>query len=278
MKNLKDETRRILRAHGIVPRKRLGQSFLVDRVSLQRIVSYASLNKKDTVLEIGAGLGSLTEHLAEKAGKVIAIEVDSRLMQILREIMRNRVNVALIEGDVLKLNIQGFEKVVSTPPYSISSPILFWLLETKYKLAILSFQEEFAKRLAAQVGSSEYGRLTIITYYHSEVELLDIIAKDQFWPSPNVDSRIVRLKPKKPPFQIDDEGFFSEVVRVIFTQKNKKLRNAVLPLIGKYGVPKTEALRLADTFPFHARRPRELAPEEIGLVANEAAKILPRKP
>jgi 16S rRNA (adenine1518-N6/adenine1519-N6)-dimethyltransferase len=132
--------------------------------------------------------------------------------------------------------------------------------------------------LAAQVGSSEYGRLTVTTYYHSEVELLDIITKDQFWPSPNVDSRVVRLKPKKPPFQIDDEGFFFEVVRVIFTQKNKKLRNAVLPLIGKYGVPKTEALRLADTFPFHARRPRELAPEEIGLVANEAAKILPRKP
>lgn len=175
MMNLEDETRRILRSHGIVPRKRLGQSFLVDRVSLQRIVSYASLNKKDTVLEIGAGLGSLTEHLAEKAGKVIAIEVDPRLMQILREMMRNRVNVALIEGDVLKLSIQGFEKVVSTPPYSISSPILFWLLETKYELAVLSFQEEFAKRLAAQVGSSEYGRLTVTTYYHSEVELLDII-------------------------------------------------------------------------------------------------------
>jgi len=276
--NLEDETRRILRAHGILPRKRLGQSFLVDRDALQKMVLHASLNKKDAVLEIGAGLGALTERLAEKAGKVIAVEVDPRLMQVLRERMRSRVNVALIEGDVLKLSIQGFEKVVSTPPYSISSPILFWLLETKYELAVLSFQEEFAERLAAQVGSSDYGRLTVTTYYRSEVELLDVITKDSFWPSPNVDSRVVRLKPKKPPFQIDDEGFFSEVVRVIFTQKNKKLRNAVLPLIGKYGVPKTEALRLADTFPFHTRRPRELAPEEIGLVANEAAKILPRKP
>ncbi len=275
--NLEDETRRILRTRGILPRKRLGQSFLVDEGALQKIVSHASLSRRDTVLEIGAGTGSLTELLAEKAGKVIAVEVDPRLIRILKNKFGNRANVALIEGDILKLKVQGFNKVVSTPPYSISSPILFWILETKFELAVLAFQEEFARRLAAQAGSSDYGRLTVAVYYRSEVELLDEISKDCFWPPPEVDSRIVRLKPRKPPFRVDDEGFFFEVVRVIFQQRNKKLRNAVLPLIGKYGKKKTEALKMADALPFHTRRPRELAPEEIGLVANETAKILPQK-
>jgi 16S rRNA (adenine1518-N6/adenine1519-N6)-dimethyltransferase len=192
----------------------------------------------------------------------------------LKERLRNQTNVSLVKGDILKLDIQSFDKVVSTPPYSISSPILFWLLEKKYELAVLAFQEEFAKRLAAPVGSGDYGRLTVATYYRAEVELLDLIPKEWFWPSPAVDSRIIRLKPRKPPFPIDDEGFFSEVLRVIFAQKNKKLRNAIMPLLCKSGVSKTEALRLADTLPFHSRRPRELAPEEISLVANEAAKIL----
>jgi 16S rRNA (adenine1518-N6/adenine1519-N6)-dimethyltransferase len=276
--NLQEETKKILRTHGIVPRKRLGQSFLIDKDVLQRMVFYASLSKKDTVFEIGAGLGFLTERLAEKAGKVTAVEVDSRLIQILKERLKDRVNVTLIECDVLRLNIQGFEKVVSTPPYSISSPLLFWLLERKYRSAVLAFQEEFAKRLVAPVGSGDYGRLTVDVYYRAEAEVLDLIPKDRFWPLPDVDSRIVRLKPKKPPFHIDNEDFFFEVVRVIFTQKNKKLRNAIMPLFCKPEAPKVEALRLTDTLPFHDRRPRELAPEEIGLVANEAAKILRQRP
>jgi 16S rRNA (adenine1518-N6/adenine1519-N6)-dimethyltransferase len=275
--NLQEETRRTLRAYKIVPKKRLGQSFLIDRQSLQKMVFHASLNRKDRVFEIGAGLGFLTELLAEKAGKVTAVEVDSRLMRILKERLSGFTNVTLVEGDVLKLNVQDFEKVVSTPPYSISSPLLFWLLERKYELAVLAFQEEFAKRLSASVGSGDYGRPAVAAYYRAEVELLDLIPKDQFWPSPNVDSRIIRLKPKRPPFPIDDENFFFEVVRVIFAQKNKKLRNAIMPLLSKFGVPKTEALRLADTLPFHNRRPRELAPEEIGHVANETAVMLQQK-
>jgi len=275
--NLKDETRRILHTHGIIPRKRLGQSFLVDKDALRRIVSYASLNERDTVLEIGAGTGSLTELLAEKAGKVVAIEVDPRLVQVLREKLKDRSNADLIEGDILELETRGFNKVVSAPPYSISSPILFWLFKAKYELAVMAFQEEFSRRLAAQVGSGDYGRLTVAMYYCSDVELLDIILKDCFFPPPKVDSRIIRLTPKKPPFKVDDEGFFFEVVRVVFTQKNKKVRNAILPLLYKYKIPKIEAVQLADTLPFHARRPRELAPEEIGLLANEVAKVLPRK-
>jgi 16S rRNA (adenine1518-N6/adenine1519-N6)-dimethyltransferase len=274
--NLKRETRGILLAHGVTPSKRLGQSFLVDEGILQKIVSYASLSREDTVLEVGSGLGFLTERLAGFAGRVVAVELDLRLMSVLKARLSSCRNVSLMHGDILKLKVPSFDKVVSTPPYSISSPLLFWLFEKEIKLAVLAFQEEFANRLAASVGSKEYGRLTVATYYRAEVELLDRIQKELFWPSPNVDSRIVRLKPRKPPFSVDDETFFFETVNAIFTQRNKKLRNAVMPLFGRYRMPKTEALRLADSLPFHSRRPRELSPEEISLVAQEAAEMLRR--
>jgi 16S rRNA (adenine1518-N6/adenine1519-N6)-dimethyltransferase len=274
--NLKNKTRTLLRAHGIKPRKRLGQSFLIDDGVLQRMVSYACLGRQDTVLEVGAGLGFLTEHLARHAGRVIAVELDLRLMDVLKDHLSSHRNVNLLQGDVLKLKIPAFNKVVSTPPYSISSPLLFWLFEKTYNLAVLAFQEEFADRLAAQVGSKDYGRLSVAAYYRAEVELLDLVQKELFWPSPNVDSRIVRLKPRRPPFSVDDEAFFFETVNAIFTQRNKKLRNAIMPLFSKYRITKTEAVRLADSLPFHTSRPRELSPEEVGLVAQEAAEVLGR--
>ncbi|MCW4020673.1 MAG: 16S rRNA (adenine(1518)-N(6)/adenine(1519)-N(6))-dimethyltransferase RsmA [Candidatus Bathyarchaeota archaeon] len=268
------ETRRILRVSGIVPRKRLGQNFLVDAESLRKMVSYASLGSEETVLEVGAGLGFLTERLAKAAGRVIAVEIDPRLVRILKDRFRGVGNVIVLQGDVMKVDVQCFDKVVSTPPYSISSPLLFWLLERKFKQAVLAFQEEFARRLAAAVGSDDYGRLTVTVYYRAGVELLDLVPRGLFWPSPEVDSMIVRLTPRVPPFSVEDEGVFFDVVRAIFTQKNKKLRNAVMPFFGGFRMPKREAVKLADSLPFHGRRPRELSPEEIGLVANEVIEIL----
>ncbi|MBS7614382.1 ribosomal RNA small subunit methyltransferase A [Candidatus Bathyarchaeota archaeon] len=272
--SLREEAKRNLREHGIIPKKRLGQSFLVDKESLHKMVACASLCQEDVVLEIGAGLGFLTERLAEIAGKVVAVEVDPRLTQILRNRLKDFANVSLVEGDILKIDVRGFNKVVSTPPYSISSPLLFWLLEKGFELSVLAFQEEFAQRLAAPVGSRDYGRLTVSVYCHAEVELLDLIPKECFWPMPEVDSRIVRLRPKKPPFKVDNQGFFDELVKAVFSQKNRKVRNALSPLLSRLGIPKTEAVEMADALPFCDRRPRELAPEEIGLLANEALKVL----
>ncbi|MEM2130619.1 MAG: 16S rRNA (adenine(1518)-N(6)/adenine(1519)-N(6))-dimethyltransferase RsmA [Candidatus Bathyarchaeia archaeon] len=275
--SLKEEAKRNLREHGVIPKKHFGQSFLVNRESLLKIVDCASLSRDDVVLEVGAGLGFLTEYLAEKAGKVIAVEVDPRLTQILRNRLRDFANVSLVEGDILKIDVQGFNKVVSTPPYSISSPLLFWLLEKGFDLSVLAFQEEFAQRLAAPVGSRNYGRLTVAVYCRTEVELLGLIPKEHFWPVPKVDSRIVRLRPKKLPFKVDDQGFFDELIKAVFSQRNRKMRNALSPLLSRLGVPKTEAFEMADALPFCDRRPRELAPEEIGLLANEALKVLRQK-
>lgn len=242
---------------------------MIDNFLLQSMIEYAGVRKDDVVLEVGAGLGFLTRLLSLRCKRVIAVEVDARLIAVLRKQLSHLQNVELIEGDVLKVNVPSFGKVVSTPPYSISSPLLFWLLGKSFKLAVLAFQEEFARRLAAAPGSKNYSRLTVATYYRAEVELLDDVPKSSFYPSPDVDSIVVRLKPKKPPFKVKDEKVFFEIVQTVFTQRNKKLRNAILSFIIKQGWSKGEAQKLADSLTFHDKRTRALAPEDFGAITNE---------
>ncbi len=233
------------------------------------MMAYADVKMDDVVLEVGAGLGFLTRPLSARAKKVIAVEIDPRLTVILREQLSTLSNVELIEGDIFTVSVPYFDKVVSTPPYSISSPLLFWLMEKHFKLAVLAFQEEFARRLAAVVGSKDYSRLTVATYYRIDAELLDHISRCSFYPSPDVDSIIVRLRPKPRPFRVEDERVFFELVQIAFTQRNKKLRNAVLPFLQKHGVPREKARIMADSLTFHDKRVRELAPEDFGALTNE---------
>ena len=267
--SLLQKTKHVLRHYRVFPKKHLGQNFVIDRTLLERMISYASIDREDTVLEVGAGLGSLTELLSKKCKRVVAVEIDSRLVRILRDQLRGLQNVSLIEGDVLKVSVPQFNKVVSTPPYSISSSLLFWLLDRKLDCAVLTFQKELAERLVASVGSKDYGRLTVNAYYRAEVEQLDYVPRNMFYPPPDVDSIIVRLRPKHPPFQVKDEKAFSELVRVLFTQRNKKVRNAVIPFLQKRGITGPDATRIADSLLFHDKRVRELAPEDFGALTNE---------
>jgi len=270
--SLLQRAKHLLRLYKFLPKKRLGQNFVVDTDLLQRMISYASITKNDVVLEVGAGLGFLTQLLSHGCKKVIAVEVDPKLIKILREQLYGLQNVDLIEGDILRLSVPSFNKVVSTPPYSISSPLLFWLLERKFDSAVLTFQKEFAERLVASVGSKEYGRLTVTTYYRGEVELLDHVPRNMFYPPPDVDSMVVRLRPRKPPFQVENEETFLELVQTLFTQRNKKVRNAILPFLHKRGIKGGNALGLADSLPFHDKRVRGLAPEDFGTLANEVVR------
>ncbi len=266
--NLLRRAKHLFRLYGFFPKKRLGQNFTVNSDILQRLVSFASLTKDDVVLEVGAGFGFLTQLLSRECKKVIAVEVDPRLVNFLRKQLHSLRNVDLIEGDILKVSIPPFNKVVSAPPYSISSPLLFRLLERKFKCAVLILQKEFAERLAASVGSKDYGRLTVTIYYRADVELLDYVPRNMFYPPPDVDSMMVRLKPRTPPFQVDDEETFFEVVRTLFTQRNKKVRNALIPFLRKREMTGKEAVQLADSIVYSAKRVRELAPEDFGILTN----------
>jgi len=273
--SLLEEVKKILSVNKIYPRKRFGQNFLVEDEIIEKMMYYASIGKNDSVLEIGSGLGFLTERLAKVAGQVMAVEIDPRLVKILLRRLYDCKNVVILRGDILKMQgLPQFNKVVSVPPYSISSPLLFWLLKRRFNCAVLTFQEEFGRRLVASPGTRDYGRLTVAAYYYAEVDLLDSIPKECFWPMPEVNSVIVRLKPRKPPFYVKSEGDFFRFIRAVFTQKNKKVRSAVKVFLNEFKISKWRAAQISDSIAFHDRRVREMSPEELGLVFNDLLEKL----
>jgi 16S rRNA (adenine1518-N6/adenine1519-N6)-dimethyltransferase len=272
--DLFERAKHLIRLYGFFPKKRLGQNFTINSDILDRLISYASLTKNDVVLEVGAGFGFLTQLLSSKCKKVIALEIDPQLVDFLSKQFSHLQNIELIQGDILKVTVPDFNKVVSAPPYSISSPLLFRLLKSSFDCAVLILQKEFAERLAASVGSKNYGRLTVTIYYWADVELLDCVSRNMFYPPPDVDSMILRLKPRAPPFHVNDEETFFEIVRTLFTQRNKKLRNAVIPFLYKRKIEKKEAIELADSLIYSSKRVRELAPEDFGILTNELLRKL----
>ena len=143
------------------------------------------------------------------------------------------------------------------------------LLEKEFDSAFLIFQKEFAERLAASVGTKDYGRLTVSVYYHAEVELLDFVPRTNFYPLPDVDSMMVQLKPRPPIFHVENEETFFELVRTLFTQRNRKVRNALIPFLLKRKLDKKEAVELADSLYYGTKRVRELAPEDLAVLTNE---------
>ncbi len=268
--SLLEQVKLLLRKYQIAPNKFLGQNFMIESATFQHMSDYASLNQNDRVLDAGAGLGFLTRFLAKSCRTVLAVEFDSKLIEALREQFQGVSNVIIIKGDVLRAPVPQFNKVISIPPYRISSRLLLWLLSKDFECAVLIFQKEFANRLVAPIGSEDYGWLAVLTYYHVEVDLLDAIPKSFFIPPPEVDSIIVRLKPRSmPPFRLKNEARFRQITQSLFTQRNRKVRNAILPFMkGILAMKEEDASKLTDTLPFPDKRVRELAPEDFGSLAN----------
>lgn len=243
---------------------------MVNAEVIDKLVAHAHVNKTDVVLDIGAGFGFLSRTLSGTCKRVIAVERDPSIARMLKTRLEVFTNVTVVEGDALHAPLSDFSKIVSIPPYQISSKLMMWLFERKYEIAVLILQREFADRLVAEIGSENYGWLTVLTYYHAETELLDSVQKSDFYPEPQVDSVIVRVKPKNPPpFAVNSEEFFERVVRSLFTQRNRKATNALLPLLkGELRLGKAEASEEVRKIPFLDKRIRELAPEDFGELVN----------
>ncbi len=241
---MSEQIRRILREHGVRPRKRWGQSFLQDEEVLGRIVRAADLNKDDLVLEIGAGTGVLTEKLGQSASRVMAVELDERLCDILRERLASFDNVAIIRDDILKVNLKDLVKtfnfqlstfnslkVIGNLPYYITTPVIFHLLKQKslFTLFVIMVQREVAERLAASPGGKDYGILTLACQYHAEVEIMARVGRESFFPRPEVDSALVKLRIlKEPRVRVGDEKLLFSLIKASFGQRRKTLRNAIL--------------------------------------------------
>ncbi|ANA80212.1 16S rRNA (adenine(1518)-N(6)/adenine(1519)-N(6))-dimethyltransferase RsmA [Paenibacillus glucanolyticus] len=231
-------TKEIISRHGFSFKKSLGQNFLIDQNILYKIVEAAGLDEDKGALEIGPGIGALTEKLAQTAGTVTAIEIDQRLIPILREVLEPYENVKVHHEDVLKVDLHelfqqdfaGVSKVsvVANLPYYVTTPILMKLLEEKLPLEniVVMIQKEVAERMAAAPGSKDYGSLSIAVQYYSEPKLVCIVPHTVFIPQPNVASAVIRLAVREePPVSVEDEGFFFEVVQASFAQRRKTIAN-----------------------------------------------------
>ncbi|MFD3261960.1 16S rRNA (adenine(1518)-N(6)/adenine(1519)-N(6))-dimethyltransferase RsmA [Paenibacillus lentus] len=231
-------TKEIIQRHGFSFKKSLGQNFLIDQNILAKIIEAAGLDKTKGALEIGPGIGALTEKLAQQAGKVTAVEIDQRLLPILEEVLEPYPHVDVVHGDVLKLPLRDlFEQhfkdvsgvsVVANLPYYVTTPILMKLLEEGLPLEhiVVMIQKEVAERMAASPGGKEYGSLSIAVQYYSEPELVCIVPHTVFIPQPNVESAVIRLSVRKqPPVSVEDEGFFFDVVHASFAQRRKTIAN-----------------------------------------------------
>lgn len=269
-----DSIAALLRAYGLSPKKGLGQSFLADPVALDRIAAAADLAPADTVLEIGPGLGTLTERLAARAGRIVAVELDERLVAVARERLAGLPNVKIVHADILAVTDFGFlepgYKVVANLPYYITSAVLRHLLDRpdRPRLIVVTVQREVAERVVAAPG--DMSLLAVSVQFYGRPRIVARLPAGAFYPPPQVDSAVVRIdvgdRPTVDlPEAVTEKAFF-RAVRAGFGQKRKTLRNSLSAGLGLLPARVEEALRQAGIDP--RRRAETLSLEEWAIVAG----------
>jgi len=265
-----------LKEYGLFPKKRLGQHFLVDRNILNKVIRTAQVGKEDVVLEVGPGLGEMTIALARQAKKVIAIEIDSKLVAILNEKTKNYPNVEVVKSDILKVDFNPFLKkeghpikVVANLPYQVSTPLLFRFIESKeaFSTFTLMLQKEVAERMVAPPGGKEYGPLSIFIQMFSDVSIRFFIKPSAFFPPPKVESAVVQMVWKeKPIIELQNEEWFKKVVRGCFGYRRKTLVNALKH--SELTLPESIELKMEAIGIDPRRRPETLTIQEFVSLAT----------
>ena len=258
-------TRAILERHGFTFKKSFGQNFLTDTNILQKIVDTAEIDKKVNVIEIGPGIGALTEFLAENAAEVMAFEIDDRLVPILADTLCDFDNVTVVNQDILKVDLAQYIaefknpdlpiKVVANLPYYITTPILMHLIESGIPFSefVVMMQREVADRISAQPNTKAYGSLSIAVQYYMTAKVAFIVPRTVFVPAPNVDSAILKMvRRDQPAVEVQDEKFFFKVSKASFVHRRKTLWNNLTSHFGKSEETKaklTAALEQAELSP-----------------------------
>lgn len=272
----KGVTKHILRAFDLHASRRLGQNFLVSPGVVRAVVEAAEIRQGDRVLEIGPGIGTLTQGLLETGAEVTAVELDKKLPAVLAETLRGYAHLQVVQGDILKTDIPALMgdrpfKVAANLPYYITTPILLSLLEQKLPIThiVTMVQKEVAERMTASPGGKNYGALSVAVQYHTEPEIVLDVPPSCFFPAPEVDSAVIACEVRKTPaVRVRDEKLFFRVVKAAFGQRRKTLSNALKPL----GFPKEkieDALRGAEVDA--ARRGETLSLAEFAAIANRLA-------
>jgi 16S rRNA (adenine1518-N6/adenine1519-N6)-dimethyltransferase len=276
-------TQEILKKFGFSFKKSLGQNFLIDTNILRRIVDHAHLTEQSGAIEIGPGIGALTEQLARNSEKVVAFEIDQRLLPILKETLSPYPNTTIIHEDVLKADVKKVIEeqfadikdimVVANLPYYVTTPIIMKLLEEKLPIRgiVCMLQKEVADRIAAKPGGKEYGSLSIAVQYYTEAETVMIVPKTVFMPQPNVDSAVIRLTVRDEPIvKVRNENFFFQVTKASFAQRRKTILNNLTSQLPEGKTKKDNillALEKAEIEP--TRRGETLSIVEFGRLSDE---------
>lgn len=271
------KTVEIIQKYNFNFRKKFGQNFLIDEGILEKIVSAAEVTKDDVVLEIGPGIGSMTQYLAEAAGKVIAVEIDDQLIPILKETLSPYDNVTVIHGDVMKTDLKKLSeeygdgkpfKVVANLPYYITTPIIMRLLEDDVptKRITVMVQKEVAERIKEKPGSKEYGAISLSVQYYAKPEIACIVPPNCFMPRPNVDSAVLNLDPyEAAPVSVKNPKFMFQIIRASFNQRRKTLANGIAG--GGLGIDRLTVEEVLESLGM----PKTVRGETLGL--TEFAKI-----
>jgi 16S rRNA (adenine1518-N6/adenine1519-N6)-dimethyltransferase len=281
-------TREILEKYGFSFKKSLGQNFLIDTNILRKIVDFAELSEETGAIEIGPGIGALTEQLARRAKKVVAFEIDKRLLPILADTLSPYGNVRIIHKDVLKADIhrviaEEFTDVadimvVANLPYYVTTPIIMKLLTDRLPIRgiVVMLQKEVADRISAKPGTKDYGSLSIAIQYYTEAETVMTVPRTVFIPQPNVDSAVIRLKKRQqPPVDVEDEPFFFQVVRASFAQRRKTILNNLVNNLPNGKAMKEQIERvLTETDIDPRRRGETLTMEEFAALSNALRHVL----
>ena len=286
MNNYKDiatpsRTREILQKHGFSFKKSLGQNFLTEPNILQKIVATAEIDEHTNVIEVGPGIGALTEHLARAAHQVLAFEIDDRLIPVLEDTLSPYDNISVVHNDILKVDLKKeteyFDqtlpiKVVANLPYYITTPIMMHILESDLAVdeMVVMMQREVADRISAKPGTKAYGSLSIAVQYYMEASAAFIVPKTVFVPQPNVDSAILRLvRRETPAVEVTNEAEFFKLTKAAFNMRRKTLWNNLLSSYGKDELTKTwleTSLEQAEIDP--KRRGETLSLEEFARLSN----------
>ncbi|MGM7684075.1 16S rRNA (adenine(1518)-N(6)/adenine(1519)-N(6))-dimethyltransferase RsmA [Cytobacillus sp. Hm23] len=280
-------TKAILEKYGFSFKKSLGQNFLIDTNVLRRIVDHAELGEESGVIEIGPGIGALTEHLAKSANKVVSFEIDQRLLPVLQETLSIYDNVKIIHSDFLKANVELVIKeefgemkdlmVVANLPYYVTTPIIMKLLIEQIPIRgiVVMLQKEVADRMTAAAGTKDYGSLSIAVQYYTKAEKVMTVPKTVFVPQPNVDSAVIRLTRRDHPVvNVENEDHLFTIVRASFAQRRKTILNNLVNQLPNGKQKKEvieEALRSANIDP--KRRGETLAIEEFALLSNTLLRL-----
>ncbi len=277
--------KQIMERYGFKFKKSLGQNFLIDQNIVRNICHKADISKEDVVVEIGPGIGTMTQELAKAAGLVIAVELDRDLIRVLEDNLKDDKNVVIVHNDVLKLNLDQLiatqaeipvtkpkYKVVANLPYYITTPVIMHLLESKFGISqiVIMIQKEVAERIVAPPGGKDYGALTLAVQYYTEPEIAMRVPKTVFMPRPEVDSAILKLNVREnPPVAVVDEKLMFALIKAAFGQRRKTLLNA---LTGGVPFEKVKIMAsLTEVGIDPGRRGETLALEEFAALANSLA-------